>query len=57
MKGALTANVEVLGVVYEVEKEEAAIISLNIMLVIQTTCVFCEEGSKCLNIIAINLGF
>ena len=50
MKGAVTANVEVLGVDYEVNKEEATIVSLNIIFVIQTTRVFCEEGNKCLNI-------
>ena len=57
MKGAVTANVEVLGVAYDVNKEEATVISLNIIFVIQTTCVFCEGGNKCLNIIWINLGF
>jgi hypothetical protein len=57
VKGSVTANVRVLGVAYEVNKEEATIISLNIIFVIQTTCVFCEEGNKCLNIIWINLGF
>jgi hypothetical protein len=57
VKGAVTTNVEVLGVAYEVNKEEATIISLNIIFVIQTTCVFCDEGNKCLNIIWINLDF
>ena len=57
VKGAATAIGEVLGVAYGVNKEEATIMSLNIIFVIQTTCVFCGEGNKCLNIIWINLGF